>query len=207
MGKYNELTRGQTEEIVNKLGGMEGVQRFLSSQFIPFDPAAKQRKAVVDNLFTFVGTFKTVGTKEFFAAKSFIINTSEEQMRVRISYLGGNFKTRLLSKIERDITASDLILSKLSRSSIDLPKNAEEPGTIASLGGLEKIEISLYEFFETLAYKQSIGDHSWLVGYTRDDEEILWTVSAPWGSGGWRVDACSVSGPRRWGAGDEFVSH
>ena len=32
--KYNELTFGQMEAIVNKLGGMEGVQRFLSGEIV-----------------------------------------------------------------------------------------------------------------------------------------------------------------------------
>ena len=32
--KYGELTLGQTEAIVNKLGGMEGVQRFLSGELV-----------------------------------------------------------------------------------------------------------------------------------------------------------------------------
>src|SRR3989344_5960997 len=32
MAKYNELTQGQIEATVNKLGGMEGVQRFLSGK-------------------------------------------------------------------------------------------------------------------------------------------------------------------------------
>ena len=32
--KYGELNLGQVEAIVNKLGGMEGVQRFLSDEFV-----------------------------------------------------------------------------------------------------------------------------------------------------------------------------
>jgi len=32
--KYGELTLGQTEAIVNKLGGMEGVKRFLSGELV-----------------------------------------------------------------------------------------------------------------------------------------------------------------------------
>ena len=32
--KYGELNLGQVEAIVNKLGGMEGVQRFLSGEFV-----------------------------------------------------------------------------------------------------------------------------------------------------------------------------
>lgn len=34
--KYNELTLGQIEAIVNKLGGMDGVKRFLSSNVFNF---------------------------------------------------------------------------------------------------------------------------------------------------------------------------
>ena len=30
--KYGELTLGQVEAVVNKLGGMEGVKRFLSGE-------------------------------------------------------------------------------------------------------------------------------------------------------------------------------
>jgi hypothetical protein len=32
--KYGELTLGQVEALVNKLGGMEGVQRFLSGELL-----------------------------------------------------------------------------------------------------------------------------------------------------------------------------
>lgn len=32
--KYNELTLGQIEAVVNKLGGMEGVKKFLSGDFV-----------------------------------------------------------------------------------------------------------------------------------------------------------------------------
>jgi hypothetical protein len=39
MSKYNELTFGQAEAIVNKLGGMEGVRRFLSGELIVSSPA------------------------------------------------------------------------------------------------------------------------------------------------------------------------
>ncbi len=34
MAKYNDLTLGQVEALVNKLGGMEGVQRFLSGELL-----------------------------------------------------------------------------------------------------------------------------------------------------------------------------
>ncbi len=206
--KYSKLDLGRIEAVVNNLGGMDGIDRFLAHELVLVDPTkAKNGAKAPEPLFAFVATFKTEGTKEFVAKKNYVVDTSETAL-VRISYLGGNFKTHLLPKVERDIAACDLKIQKLRRPSIDLPKNPEEPGTIAGLGGLEKAETSLYEFFKTLAYKQSIGDLSWLVGFVRDadDSNVLWAVSARWSGGGWGLGAYSGSRPREWGAGDEFVS-
>ncbi|MDP3645570.1 MAG: hypothetical protein Q8R25_00575 [bacterium] len=204
--KYPKMEWGRIEAIVNKLGGEGGVDRFLAGEFVLVDPAkAKKGVKAQGPLFTFAGTFKTLGTKEFVFAKSFVINTSENA-RVRISYLGDRLKKHLLPKTERNIEAAELKLQKLCRSSIDLPKNAEEPGTIAGLGGLEKAETGGYEFFEALAYKQSVGDFSWTVGFARDENRVLWAVRAYWGGGGWYVGACSPSDPSDWDAGFEFLS-
>ncbi|KKW24694.1 MAG: hypothetical protein UY70_C0005G0017 [Candidatus Kaiserbacteria bacterium GW2011_GWB1_52_6] len=204
MSKYPNML-GRLEALINKLGGEGGVDLLLAGKLVLVNPASKKGKAVVDSLFTFAGSFKTVGTEEFVAAKNYVIDTSE-RARVRISWLGGNFKTYLLPKIEHNIAASDLKLQTLRRSSIDLPKNAEEPGTIAGLGGLEKAETSLYEFFETLAHKQATQDFTWLIGYVRDDNNVLWAVSAHWYGGGWGVEAYSLRLPFGWRAGREFVS-
>lgn len=202
--KYPKLF-GRIEAVWNKLGGEEGVDRFLANEFAFVEPTSKKGKAGTSDLFTFVGMFKTVGAKEFVAAKHYVIDTSEDA-RVRISYLGGNFEKHLLPKVEREIAAAELKLQNLRRPSIDLPKNPEEPGTIAGLGGLEKAETGLYEFHETLAYKQTVGDFSWLVGYARDDDYVLWAVYAYWRGDGWGVEADSVSFPFRCDAGLEFLS-
>ena len=206
MSKYNVYVGDvSVEAVFNKLGGIEGSKRLLSNKLALVDPTKAKKGAKMPALFTFAGTFKTEGTKKFVAAKNYVINT-DENARVRISYIGGNFKTYLLSKVEHDIAASDLNLQKLRRSSIDLPKNADEPGTIAGLGGLEKAETGLYEFFETLAHKQATKDFSWVVGYVRDDNNVLWAVHARWNDDGWLVEAYSVTNPCSWGADDGFVS-
>ena len=206
MIKYSELNLGRIEAISNKLGGMDGVERFLADEFVLVDPAkAKKGAKVTEPLFTFSGTFKTPGVKEFIVKQKFIVDTSENA-RVRISYLGDNFKKYLLQKVERDIAASDLKLSKLKRSQHDLPMSDEEPGTIAGLGGLTKAETTLYEFYETLAHKQAVDDFSWTVDYGRDDNGVLWAVDAHWYDGGWLVEADSVTYPYSWRDGDDFVS-
>jgi hypothetical protein len=204
--KYSDLDLGRIEAIANKLGGMDGIGRFLDNGFILVDPTkAKRGVKAPEPLFTFSGTFKTQGAKEFIAKQKFVIDTSENA-RVRISYLGDNFRKHLLQKVERDIVAGNLKLSKLNRLQHDLPMSDEEPGTVAGLGGLTKAEITLCEFYETLAHKQAIGDFSWTVGYVRDDNDVLWAVDARWFGDGWDVGADSVTDPGSWYAGGEFVS-
>lgn len=199
-------TLGRLEAMLNKIGGDDGLDRLLADQLVLVDPAkAKKGPKAAEPLFTFSGTFKTPDTKEFIAKQKFVVDTSEN-VRVRISYLGNNFKKYLLQKVERDIVADDLILSKLKRPQHDLPMSYEEPGTIAGLGGLTKAETTLCEFYETLAHKQTIGDFSWAVGYVRDDNGVLWAVRAIWNDDGWDVEAYSVAGTGSWRDGGGFVS-
>lgn len=206
MIKYSKLDLGRIEALANKLGGMDGIDRFLADQFVLVDPVkAKKGMKAPEQLFTFSGTFKMPSTKEFVSKQKFVVDTSENA-RVRISYLGDNFEKYLLQKVERNIAASDLRLSKLKRLQHDLPMSDEEPGTIAGLGGLTKAETMLCEFYETLAHKQAIGDFSRTVGYTRDDNRVLWAVHGCWYGGGWSVEADSVSRPYGWYADYGFVS-
>jgi hypothetical protein len=202
----NPKTLGRLEAMLNKIGGDDGLDLLLADKLVLVDPTkAKKGTKAPEPLFTFSGTFKTPGAKEFIAKQKFVVEISENA-RVCISYLGDNFKKHLLNKVERDIAARNLKLSKLKRSQHDLPMSDEEPGAIAGLGGLTKAETTLYEFYETLAHKQAIGDLSWTIGYVRDDNDVLWAVNADWGGGGWVVEANSVTFPRSWLGGTEFVS-
>jgi hypothetical protein len=203
MIKYSKLALGRIEAFMNQIGGEGGLADFLAHKFVLVDPAKAKKGAkqpTVEPLFTFAGRFKTPGAKEFIAKQKFVIDTSENA-RVRISCLGDNFKKVMLPKVERDIVASDLVLSKLTRHQHDLPMSDEEPGTIAGLGGLTKAETTLCEFYETLAHKQSLGDFSWTVGYVHG-----WAVYADWVGDGWYVSAFSVTYPSWWDADREFVS-
>ncbi len=164
-----------------------------------FCEAVKSRtEKVVEKLLESVASFKVPGAKEFIAKKRFVVDTSENA-RVRISWLGGNFKTNFLGKTETNVVECELKLKKLRKASLDA-------SIIVEQGGEEKAEISLCEYYETLAHKQATRDFSWLVAYIRDVNGILWAVSARWGGGGWRVEAYSVDYPRGWDAGCEFVS-
>ena len=201
-----DLTGGQMNAIVKMLGGDEDARRFLDGQFIFVDPAKANKgvKIPAKPLFTFAGRFRTEGTKEFVAKKNFAVDTSEKA-RVKISYRGNNFEKYLLPLVERDIAPSDLVLSRLTRGQHDLPLDDENPGTIAGLGGTSKAVTGLYEFNETLAHKQAMGDLTWTVGYVRVTDEggntVLWAVGASWHDDGWYVEARSVSDPDGWHAG------
>ena len=160
---------------------------------------------IVQTLFTSAGMFSVPGTKKFVAKEHYVIDTTETA-RVRISYLGDNFKKYLRSKVERDISPFDLKMQVLRRPQTDLPKNVEEPGTIFGLGGLDKADIGLYAFFETLAHKQAIGDFTWTVGFAYDDNGVLWAVRADWCGDGWGVEASSPGNRGGGGVGGEFLS-
>ncbi|MEK7156335.1 MAG: hypothetical protein AAB790_00835 [Patescibacteria group bacterium] len=201
---------GRLEAILICLGGDDGADKLLAHELVLVDPKkVKKGTKAPDPLFAFVGRLKTEGTKEFVAKKNYVVDTSETT-RVRISYLGNNFKKYLLPLVEHDIAPSDLVLSGLIRGQHDLPLDDENPGTIAGLGGTSKAVTGLYEFFETLAYKQAMGDLTPTVGYVlfkdEDGNSVLWPVRGHWHVGGWYVEAYSVSSPREWYAGYEFVS-
>jgi len=160
---------------------------------------------ITEPLFEFVTSFQVPGAKEFVAKEKFVVDRSEKA-RVRISCTGPTFKRVMLSLVERNIEPCELKLSKLRRSSFDLPQNGAELGTIAGLGGLDVARLLLQQFYEMLAYKQATGNLTWTVGYIRDNDGVLWAVDAYWRDDGWGVGADSVGNPSPWGVGCGFVS-
>jgi hypothetical protein len=209
--KYPDMKWGLMEAVVNILGGEQGVDDLRAGRLVLVDPAKAKKgtETPTEPLFTFVLRFHLQAVKEFVAKQKFVVNTSQDA-RVRISYLGNNFKKYLLPLVERDVAERDLTVSKLVRDQHDLPMSDKEPGTIAGLGGLTKAETGLCEFYEALAHKQSTGDLTWVTGYVRvydeDSNSILWAVGADWRGDGWGVGARSVADPGRWDAGGEFLS-
>lgn len=172
------------------------IQNTVDAIAIFCDAVKNRAMKVTEKLLESVASFKVPGAKEFVAKKRFVVDTSENA-RVRISWLGGNFNAKFLPKTERNIVEAELKLSKLRTASLD-------PPIITEMG--ERAEISLCDFYETLAHKQAIRDFTWVVGYVRDIEGILWAVSAFWYDDGWGVEAYSVGNPDGWHAGGEFVS-
>ena len=119
----------------NKLGGMEGVRRFLAN--------APEIKAV--GLLKYVTTVVAFAVYEFVAADFFKEDISAEA-KVKISYPDGNFKKFFLGKIEEEVEAAELTVSQLVKRSLDAP-------ILAEFGN--RAETKLAHLWELLAKQQN----------------------------------------------------
>jgi len=188
--KYGELNLGQIEAIVNKLGGMDGVQHFLSGELVIKTPELLRQ----------VVTVPVDGVKKFVVTDHFKVGTVNS---VRIAWLGDNFEQVMLGKVEENIPAATLTAHALTKASLDAPIMVELSN---------RAETFLAHLWELLR-KQPKGESGALltnscanIFYVRETDGNLCVVSADWGSGGWHVGARSVGNPLRWGAGCQVFS-
>jgi hypothetical protein len=197
--KYGNLTLGQIEAGINKIGGEEAFMRLLRDELVISEAVAKQ---LLQRLST---TIAVPAMTQFIAADNFIVDTSKKAA-MKINYLGDNFKANFLQKVESDeVAAEDLAINKLL-------ENAYDPAIITALGGEAKVEITLGQFFAAFA-KQPNGEKGTLltngyanVGYVRDIKGVLWAVRGDWSDDGWHFDANPLDGPSRWSDGNQFLS-
>lgn len=187
MIKYSELNLGQIEAIVNKLGGMEGVKRFLASELVTKEP----------NLLWQITTVSVSGTEKFVA---------KEYLRTaNIGYTGDNFDKLFLNKAEKNVEGVNVAIHRLEKDSLDVP-------ILAELGN--RAEISLAHLFQLIKKQSKREDGPLLtngyanIAYIRGTDGNLWAVDACWysGYGYWRVYAYSVEYPNRWYAGRQVLS-
>ena len=150
------------------------------------------------NLLRLLSTIAVKGSKKFVAKDAFRINSDPSQ-RVRISYLGDNFKAWMLGKVEENVDDAILRLHELLETSRDIP-------IVAELGNEEGVEIFLAHFYEVLAAKQVANDLTWTVGYARDKNGVLCAIYAYWYDDGWHVSAGSLGDQGRWLDGCRFLS-
>ncbi|HEX8947228.1 MAG TPA: hypothetical protein VF829_03390 [Candidatus Paceibacterota bacterium] len=180
--KYGELTLGQIEALVNKLGGMGGVRRILAGA-----------EVVIKGLLSLVTTITAPAIESFVAANKF--REGETIDGVKIGGIGDNFKKHLLGKIEKKVSEAVLRIQNLEEASVDGPI-LEELGDTA--------ETTLAHLWEVLKR----GKKAWYIAYIRDDNGELWAVGANWDVDRvyWNVGAVPVTNPNRWNAGDQVVS-
>lgn len=188
--KYGDATLGQVEAVWNKLGGVEGVARFLAARV----------KIVPMELLKHVSAVEVLGAAKFVAANHFKVGTASG---VKIGWLSNEFKEFFLGKTEESVDPATLTIHRLIDASLDAPIMAE-------LG--PRTETSLAELF-ALFQKQGNGENGLLltngcanIFYIRGTDGNLWAVGAFWHCDSWYLDARSVEFPCEWTAEDLVVS-
>ena len=182
-------------DLAEKLGGDSGQEWFTEEK--KFLRKEKCWTVVIDTILEFVGNI-TIPARigKFVAKDNFAVDTSRKA-RVKISYLGDNFRDNFLGKTERVISESVLRYDNIKKSSRDIL-------IINELGGDDKAKTTLFEMF-ALMEMQANGENGHLLAngyanifYICDMTGILWAVFCRWGGGGWLVHACSVGRPHDW---------
>lgn len=118
------------QEMVERLGGIEGVRRLLSDEL---EIAPKR-------ILKHICRFPTPACEKFVAAEHFVVDTSDSA-KVRLHDLSEDFKGNFLYKTEENIPRTDLAISKLSRDSRSLDILKELDG---------RAEIKLFQLWHLL---------------------------------------------------------
>ena len=186
--KYGQVTLGRVEAVLNKLGGEDGIDRFLRGELVVMVKEAELLKRVE------IATVS--GAKEFVA--------SEHLKEANVGWMDDNFKKLFLKKVEENIKDATIGVYRLERESLSIP-------IIAELGN--HAEIQLAHLFELLK-AQSIGQNGYLftyfdnIAHVRGSDGDLRTVSVCWSltSKFWVVRALSVESRDRWNEGRRVLS-
>jgi len=192
--KYGDVTLGQVEAAINKLGGMDNWLRFLAGDLV----------VKIASLLKQITTVAVSGAKKFVAADAFGPDNPDG---IKL-YLGDNFKKHFLGKIEEDVESTTIAIHRLEKS-------ARDPEIMTELGANKKQRIIKLAHFYQLIKAQAQGQEGSLlvngcanIAYIPDDEGTVWAVYADWYSGSrvWSVDAYSVEDPVEWSAGYQVLS-
>ncbi len=166
------------------------------------DAIKNRAKAAVEGLLALVGSVVLPPTKRFVASEKF---TKE---KANVGWMGDNFKSWFLDKIEEAAPETNLSYRMLTKASLDDP-------IISELGGEEKCDTTLANIFTLIErQKTASGDGPLLVNgyanifYVRDKDGKLRVVSAYWYAvyGYWYVNANPVDNPYGWNAGSRVFS-
>lgn len=194
MAKYNDVTAGQTEACINRMGGWDSFLRFISGQ----------GKIVFDTILTLLGTITVSAQKKFIVRDHFKLDTSKNAV-VKIGYILGNFTAWFNNLVEDEVTAGELKYHKLEQDA-----GAEQ--FFAELGDNSVVKLS--QIF-ALMRMQPKGEDGVLLtnGYAnlfkvRDANGEARVVGVGWraGLGYWRVSANPLGVPILWAADNRVFS-
>ncbi len=194
-------------EAFYKLGTKEGKKTLeqIAELIVQAGKPVQEPVVKVTNLLRHLTTVSVSAREKFVAEDHFIMDTSASA-KIRIGYLGDNFKKFFLGKTEENILACELTVRALERDSLDADIRRELTP--------EREETALAHFYELLS-KQPKGEDgtlltngNWNIFYIKDTNGKLWAVHAVWDSsyGGWYVRALSVEYLYGWSAGHRVFS-
>jgi len=178
--KYGNATLGQVEAVWNKLGGEDGVNRFLADKV----------KIIVQSILTLL-RMETISTQP-------AVTTSEKYFQdAGVKWANDTFKNQFLGIKVEGVEEVTLSIHKLDEASLDAP-------ILTELG--DKAETPISTFREFL--RENHKSQEWFIFYLRGKDENLWAVSAYWRAerDGWFVHAHSVADLRGWDASRQVVS-
>ena len=184
--KYSDVTLGRIEAVWNKLGGEEGVDRFLRGEFVLENKFLKRIARVA------------VGGAKWFVPKDHIQSAN-------IGRMDDGFRMFFLDKVEENVNGTIIVVHQLEKDSLDV-------SILAELG--DHAQISLAHFFELLE-KQSKGESGQLltngyamIAYIIDKDGNTRAVNAIWSDARryWVVYANLVESPSRWHEGHQVLS-
>jgi len=194
MAKFNDVTAGQTEACINRMGGWGNFLRFIGGQ----------GEIVFKTILLLITSIVVPAQSRFVARDHFIVDTGKTA-KVKIAFVGNDFRNWFIDKIEDPTTETELAFHKLE-------ENSRDDRILAELG--DRQETTLSQFCALLA-EQASGEEGALltngwanIFYIRDAKSILRAVIAYWlaDRGGWDVRARSVVHVYEWHAGHQVVS-
>ena len=180
MAKYSDLTVGQSEACINRMGGWDNFLRFIGGQ----------GKVVFETILTLLRTVRIAAQPA--------VTTSEDYFKeAGVVVMWDNFKAQFLGLEVPATDEVELAVRKLEEGSLDAP-------ILAELG--EKAETSVSQFKAFLAANRK--SQEWFIFYLRGKDGNLCAVYASWDAGddGWGVNAGSVDSPGRWRVGNQVLS-
>jgi hypothetical protein len=180
MAKYGDVTVGQTEAVVNRMGGFDNWLRY----------AGGQGKIVFDSLLTHVRTWKA-------PAQGAVTTSRKYWEDAGVKRMGIDFEVQFLDLEVPAVESSELAIAELEEDSPDTTIFAE-------LGSHAETAVSHFREF-LRGYEET---DEWFIFYLRGKDGHVWAVNAGWDSvdGGWYVYADMVTALEGGDAGDLVVS-
>lgn len=190
----SELTMGQMNAIVKKLGGKDAALKLLRGEL----KVVIEVKKTLHFLWT-----TTVRGAERFSAKEKFLNGDPKVMK--ISYLGDDFRKWFLDKIEENVPETDLDVHRLTeefQSELILQELGDEAETtLAHIWSLMENQPNGESGMGSL-----LTDSYANIFYVRDQSGILRVVYLFWRDNGWYVHALAVTNSHSWREGRQVFS-